>query len=98
MTSTAVGPGAGVGTDDRPQAHLGLTLLALCAAGLVVSLQQTVVIPLLPRMIGQLHTDVSGVTWLFTAALLTGAVSTPCCRDSATCTARRRWSWWPWGC
>ncbi|MFC9997988.1 MFS transporter [Nocardia sp. NPDC127526] len=77
MTSTAVGPGAGAGTDERPQIHLGLTLLALCAAGLVVSLQQTVVIPLLPRMITQLHTDVSGVTWLFTAALLTGAVSTP---------------------
>ncbi|MFI6869946.1 MFS transporter [Nocardia sp. NPDC050406] len=75
MTTTAAA--AGPTTGDRPQAHLGLTLLALCAAGLVVSLQQTVVIPLLPRMITQLDTDVSGVTWLFTASLLTGAVSTP---------------------
>lgn len=77
MTTTAVGQAAGTDTDDRPKAHLGLTLLALCAAGLVVSLQQTVVIPLLPRMIVQLDTDVAGVTWLFTAALLTGAVATP---------------------
>ncbi|WP_067702079.1 MFS transporter [Nocardia jejuensis] len=78
MTSTAVGQAAGTTADDRSQAnHLRLTLLALCAAGLVVSLQQTVVIPLLPRMIVQLHTDVSGVTWLFTAALLSGAVATP---------------------
>ncbi|WP_306360567.1 MFS transporter [Nocardia sp. CC227C] len=75
MTSTAVA--ADTATGNGPQARLGMTLLALCAAGLVVSIQQTVVIPLLPRMIGQLHTDVSGVTWLFTAALLTGAVATP---------------------
>ncbi|RMI30918.1 MFS transporter [Nocardia stercoris] len=61
---------------DKP-AHLGATLFALCAAGLVVSLQQTVVIPLLPRLLSQLHTDVGGVTWLFTAALLTGAIATP---------------------
>ncbi|MGV9413357.1 MFS transporter [Nocardia sp. NPDC003693] len=84
MTSTAVGQGGGsipaAGTTPAPDnkpAHLGLTLLALCAAGLVVSLQQTVVIPLLPRMIVQLNTDVAGVTWLFTASLLTGAVATP---------------------
>lgn len=77
MTTTASGQVSTSKTDDRPRAHLGLTLLALSAAGLVVSLQQTVVIPLLPRMIVQLHTDVSGVTWLFTAALLTGAVFTP---------------------
>ncbi|WP_405489668.1 MFS transporter [Nocardia sp. NBC_00511] len=77
MTTTAVGQVDGKTPEDRAQAHLGLTLLALCAAGLVVSLQQTVVIPLLPRMIVQLHTDVAGVTWLFTAALLSGAVATP---------------------
>ncbi|UGT39444.1 MFS transporter [Nocardia yamanashiensis] len=77
MTTTSVGQAVDTKPDDRSQANLGLTLLALCAAGLVVSLQQTVVIPLLPRMIVQLHTDVSGVTWLFTASLLTGAVCTP---------------------
>ncbi|WP_019933024.1 MFS transporter [Nocardia sp. BMG111209] len=84
MTSTVEGrPGAGANTTDSgpddagTKAPLGLTLLALCAAGLVVSLQQTVVIPLLPRLIVQLHTNVSGVTWLFTASLLTGAVATP---------------------
>ncbi len=75
MTSTVTG--RATATTSAAPTHLGLTLLALCAAGLVVSLQQTVVIPLLPRLIGQLHTDVAGVTWLFTAALLTGAVATP---------------------
>ncbi|MFE2998354.1 MFS transporter [Nocardia sp. NPDC059246] len=77
MTTTAVGQVDGTKPADHSKAHLGLTLLALCAAGLVVSLQQTVVIPLLPRFITQLHTDVAGVTWLFTAALLSGAVATP---------------------
>jgi len=77
MTSTVTGRSTGTDSETGAPAHLVVTLLALCAAGLVVSLQQTVVIPLLPRLIGQLHTDVAGVTWLFTAALLTGAVATP---------------------
>ncbi|WP_067562224.1 MFS transporter [Nocardia acidivorans] len=77
MTTTAVGQAAGTGTDDRSQSHLALTLLALGAAGLVVSLQQTVVIPLLPHMMVQLGTTAAGIQWLFTAALLSGAVATP---------------------
>ncbi|MEU1210405.1 MFS transporter [Nocardia sp. NPDC005825] len=77
MTTTAVGQVDVSKPVEPSKAHLGLTLLALSAAGLVVSLQQTVVIPLLPRFIVQLHTDVAGVTWLFTAALLSGAVATP---------------------
>ncbi|WP_405133324.1 MFS transporter [Nocardia sp. NBC_01388] len=77
MTTTAAGPVAGTPTDGHSKTHLALTLLALSAAGLVVSLQQTVVIPLLPHMMVQLGTNAAGIQWLFTAALLSGAVATP---------------------
>ena len=53
------------------------TLVALAIAGLVVSLQQTLVLPLLPRLIVHFHTSVSAVTWVFTSTLLAGAVATP---------------------
>ncbi|TDC76554.1 MFS transporter [Streptomyces hainanensis] len=55
----------------------GLTLLALGTAGLVVSLQQTLVLPLLPQLMRTFDTSVSSVAWVFTATLLAGAVATP---------------------
>ncbi|HET6298741.1 MAG TPA: MFS transporter [Kribbella sp.] len=55
----------------------GLTLLALSIAGLVASLQQTLVLPLLPRLMKEFNASVSSVTWVFTATLLAGAVATP---------------------
>lgn len=67
-------------TDSRPDArpaHIGLTLLALAVSGMVVSVQQTLVIPLLPALMRQFHTGVASVTWVFTASLLAGAVATP---------------------
>ncbi len=60
-----------------PGASGGLTLLALAVAGLVASLQQTLVLPLLPRLMQDFHASVSSVTWVFTATLLAGAVATP---------------------
>src|ERR1700733_8984935 len=55
----------------------GITLLALATAGLVVSVMQTLVLPLLPRLVIAFHTSVSTVSWVFTATLLAGAVATP---------------------
>ena len=55
----------------------GLTLLALATAGLVVSVMQTLVLPLLPRLVIAFPTSVSTVSWVFTATLLAGAVATP---------------------
>ena len=57
--------------------QLWLTLLALSMAGMVVSVQQTVVIPLLPRLMVTFGVSVSEVTWVFTASLLAAAVATP---------------------
>jgi MFS family permease len=65
-----------LGQSDRP-VHTGLTLLALATAGAVVSIQQTLVIPLLPRLMTAFHASVTSVTWVFTASLLAGAVATP---------------------
>jgi MFS family permease len=62
----------------RPSvARPGLTLLALGTAGLVVSLQQTLVLPLLPSLMRTFDVSVSSVAWVFTATLLAGAVATP---------------------
>src|SRR5260370_39596125 len=60
-----------------PAAHVGMPLLALATAGAVVSIQQTLVIPLLPRLMSIFHATVTDVTWVFTASLLAGAVATP---------------------
>ncbi len=74
-TTTAV---ADKGHADRPgQAGPGLTLLALGSAGLVVSLQQTLVLPMLPQLMRAFDISVAAVSWVFTATLLAGAVATP---------------------
>jgi MFS family permease len=67
-------------TTGRPPAaarHTGLTLLALAAAGMVVSVQQTLVLPLLPQLMHRFDAPITAVTWVFTASLLAGAVATP---------------------
>ncbi|WP_433461492.1 MFS transporter [Spirillospora sp. CA-128828] len=55
----------------------GPTLLALAAAGMVVSVQQTLVLPLLPQLMDRFDASITDVTWVFTASLLAGAVATP---------------------
>lgn len=78
MTDTATTV-AEDGRADRPgqSAGPGLTLLALASAGLVVSLQQTLVLPLLPQLMQTFDISVAAVSWVFTATLLAGAVATP---------------------
>jgi MFS family permease len=61
----------------RAPTHTGLTLLALSVSGMVVSVQQTLVLPLLPQLMRHFNTSVASVTWVFTASLLAGAVATP---------------------
>jgi MFS family permease len=61
----------------RATTHTRLTLLALSVSGMVVSVQQTLVLPLLPQLMRHFNASVGAVTWVFTASLLAGAVSTP---------------------
>jgi MFS family permease len=74
--STAIAP-AEQAAATRAPVRPGLTLLALGVAGLVVSLQQTMVLPLIPRMVADFHSSVSAVSWVFTATLLVAAIATP---------------------
>lgn len=59
----------------HPSPRLVTSVLALC--GFVVSLMQTLVVPLLPRFPDLLGASTATVTWLVTATLVAGAVCAP---------------------
>ncbi|MFI0722891.1 MFS transporter [Streptomyces sp. NPDC021224] len=52
-------------------------VVVLAFAGIVVSLMQTLVIPLVPELPDLLHASPSDATWAVTATLLASAVATP---------------------
>src|SRR5215475_5440412 len=60
-------------TASRPR----LILAVLAASGIVVSIMQTIVVPLLPALPRLTHSSPGNVGWLVTVTLLTGAVFTP---------------------
>ncbi|APE38730.1 MFS transporter [Nocardia mangyaensis] len=55
----------------------GVLIAVLSTIGVVVSLMQTLVIPLIPSLPTLLNTSASNASWVITAALLAGAVATP---------------------
>jgi MFS family permease len=55
----------------------GAILAVLAFAGIVVSLTQTVVVPLLGQLPQILHTSPADATWVVTVSLLASAVTTP---------------------
>ncbi|AQW48074.1 MFS transporter permease [Streptomyces hygroscopicus] len=55
----------------------GPVVAVLAFGGIVVSLMQTLVVPLIPDLPGLLHTSASDASWAITATLLAGAVATP---------------------
>lgn len=59
----------------RPAAAVLIAVLS--TVGIVVSLMQTLVVPLIPSLPGLLNTSASNASWVITATLLAGAVSTP---------------------
>ncbi|WP_439379584.1 MFS transporter [Amycolatopsis lexingtonensis] len=63
------------GGETPSRANLVVGVLAF--AGIVVSLMQTLVIPLIPALPGLLHASAADATWAITATLLAGAVATP---------------------
>ncbi|WNF00435.1 MFS transporter [Streptomyces luomodiensis] len=68
--------GAPGGTAPRPP-RTNLVVGVLALAGIVVSLMQTLVIPLIPELPELLDASPSDTTWAVTATLLAGAVVTP---------------------
>ncbi|MFE9423883.1 MFS transporter [Kitasatospora sp. NPDC006697] len=52
-------------------------IAVLAAAGIVVALMQTLVVPIIPQLPGLLHTSAANASWTITATLLAGAVATP---------------------
>ncbi|MEU3338507.1 MFS transporter [Streptomyces sp. NPDC006668] len=66
---------AGAGTSAPPKPNAVVAVLAL--AGIVVSLMQTLVIPIVPELPTLLHASASNTAWAVTATLLAAAVATP---------------------
>ncbi|MEV1294509.1 MFS transporter [Pseudonocardia sp. NPDC049635] len=60
-----------------PGARPTVAIVVLAAGGVLVSLLQTVVVPLLPRFPELLSVSPSTASWLITANLVAGAVSAP---------------------
>ena len=58
-------------------AHPGVLIAVLAAAGISVSLMQTLMIPLIPELPVLLHTGAANASWAITVTLLTAAVTTP---------------------
>ncbi|WP_434621699.1 MFS transporter [Arthrobacter sp. A5] len=67
-----------------------MVIAILCLSGTVVSLQQTMVIPLLPDFPKILNTSPDDVSWLVTVTLLTSAVATPIVSRLADMFGKRR--------
>lgn len=55
----------------------GQVVAVLAAAGIVVSLMQTLVVPIIPELPTLLGTSAANASWAITATLLAGAVATP---------------------
>jgi len=74
MPDAPAGP-AGPAAPLPPRPNTIVAVLA--TAGIVVSLMQTLVIPLIPELPGYLHASAANTTWAITATLLAGAIATP---------------------
>jgi len=61
-------------TTERTQPQVTLAVLAL--GGVSYAILSSLVVPALPTMMRELHTDETGVTWLLTAYLLAASVGT----------------------
>ncbi|MFI5964985.1 MFS transporter [Streptomyces asoensis] len=73
--SDALAPPAAAGPSAPPRPNAVVAVLAL--AGIVVSLMQTLVIPIVPELPRLLDAPASDTAWAVTATLLAAAVATP---------------------
>lgn len=82
------GRAADGGAPAKGSATLIVVMLSLC--GTVVSLQQTLFLPLLAELPHLLDTSASNASWLVTSTLLAGAVATPTVSRLADMYGKRR--------
>ncbi|MFE6662450.1 MFS transporter [Streptomyces sp. NPDC057697] len=68
---------AGELPDPRPRKAGGGVVPVLAFAGITVAVMQTLLVPVIKDLPALLRTDPSDATWVMTATLLAGAVSTP---------------------
>lgn len=61
----------------KPAPQPGLIVGVLAATGIVVSLAQTLVVPIIGALPEIFHTTPTNVSWIITVTLLTGSVATP---------------------
>ncbi|MDX6345589.1 MAG: hypothetical protein QOF84_379 [Streptomyces sp.] len=73
--SDALARSAEAGGSAPPKSNAVVAVLAL--AGIVVSLMQTLVIPIVPELPKYLHASASNTVWAVTATLLAASVATP---------------------
>ncbi|MGU3292703.1 MFS transporter [Williamsia sp. M5A3_1d] len=64
-------------TRESTAPNVTLIIVSLALAGIVVSLMQTLLIPIIPQLPTLLEAKPSDTSWVITATLLAGAVSTP---------------------
>jgi MFS family permease len=74
----------------RARGRSGLVIVVLGLCGTVVSLMQTLVVPLLPDFPELLDTSTENASWLVTVTLLTSAVATPIVSRLADMYGKRR--------
>ncbi|MGP9501576.1 MFS transporter [Specibacter sp. AOP5-B1-6] len=64
-------------TSRQRTASPGAAVAVLAFVGIVASLMQTIVVPLIPQLPTLLHTSATNTSWIITATLLAGAIVTP---------------------
>ncbi|MFE3543667.1 MFS transporter [Nocardia sp. NPDC059177] len=64
-------------TTETRRPSPAVLIAVLSTVGVVVSLMQTLVIPIIPSLPALLNTSASNASWVITATLLAGAVATP---------------------
>lgn len=62
---------------SSPEKQPRLAVAVLCAAGIVVAVMQTIIVPLIPALPTLLKTSSTNASWALTITLLVGAVITP---------------------
>ncbi|MBC9226519.1 MFS transporter [Aeromicrobium sp. 636] len=90
MTVSTSSPTTIAQPPEAPRRSAALIVATLSLCGIVVSLQQTLLLPLLPMLPDLLDASADSTSWLVTATLLTGAIATPTVTRLADMYGKRR--------